>query len=340
MGEGRGHRWAARLVATLGVALALLFGAISPAAADTDREDVVVREVPEAHLRFHYPERFAPAVDELQAGARLAMFKVVGGLGIEEMPTVDVWVLPELDDYFELHGLESRPPGYAVGLSLSDRHTVLLLHGLGPDRQPVDLEKTLAHELAHVGVDVARRGHHVPRWFNEGAAVVLAEEWTLERAELVGRMAALGKLLQFRYLDTRFPPHQDHVSLAYAQSAHFVRMMQQEYGKQVIARVLAQVRQGTHFPLAFEAVTGERLRDVEGRWSHELADGSSVFGALADGQVLFFGASLLFLLAFLIKRRRAHRRLADMEREEVQDRGHDGWSYDRSRYPLPGHTAR
>ena len=220
----------------LALAMTLTLTWASSTALAAPPSDVVTRSGAGGAITLNYPERFAPAAKEIEQRARIALPVLASRLGVEGFPVIDVWLVSDLDDYFEWNGIPSRAPEWAVGLSLTDRHTVLVRHGLGPNRAPVDIEKTFDHELAHVAIDVARAGHHVPLWLNEGFASWSAKEWTLERSELVARSAASSQLIALENLESQFPPHHATTSLAYAQSHHLVNALAQEYGNDVLDR--------------------------------------------------------------------------------------------------------
>ncbi|MEM1349297.1 MAG: peptidase MA family metallohydrolase, partial [Myxococcota bacterium] len=255
-------------------------------------------------------------------------------LGLGEAPVIDAWLLSDLDDYFTWRGVPTLAPAWAVGLSLTNKHTVLVRHGLGPNRQVVDIATTFDHELAHVAVDVARRGQPVPRWFNEGFASWSAGEWSLERAELVSRSAAQGLLLPMQKIEETFPDHQHSTSLAYAQSHHFVQHMATTYGDDVFAEILGHIADGETFSVAFTYATGDDFEAVEYAWRTALMEHTSPLSNLVDGTWLFFGASLMFLLAWYVRRRRSR------EKFEHLDDDVTGWDYDPSRYRLPGQDVQ
>lgn len=297
-------------------------------------EDVVERDGARGQIVMHYPERFENAAQELDEQAIVSLSKLQYRLGIEHFDPIDVWLVSDLDDYFTWNSVPGRAPTWAIGLSLVNRKTVIVRHGLGPNRQIVDIHDTFDHELAHVAIDVARQGRHIPLWLNEGFASHHADEWTLERGEQVVRAAATSSLIPLKDLDQQFPDHAQVTSLAYAQSHHFVRFMAEQYGEDVFGKIISRVSQNDEtFSVAFTMVTGDDFEVVEMDWRNNLAENASPISNLADGTVLFFGASLLFLLAWAKRRRRSK------EKFERLDDGLEGWEYDPTRYRLPGQVG-
>lgn len=283
-----------------------------------------------AGLEFHYPERFAPAARKLVEIAPETVARVERSLGLDALGPVQVWVLPEVDDYFEVTGTPGNPPKWAVGLSLSDRGVIIVVNGAGPNGALVELEKTFEHELAHVAIDRARRGHPIPRWFNEGYALLQADEWTPERADVFGRAASAGALKPFAEIERTFPEHSASAGLAYSQSLQFVMHLQDTAGQDVIARIMRQVGEGKSFEHAFASAVGSSLALTEAVWRQDAAEQMSGWSILNDGTWGFFGASILFIVAWLVRRKRARSKLAAMPDDAAE------WDYEESRYPLPG----
>lgn len=307
----------------------LVFALALPVAADVRADQMRERAVD--GLVYHYPDGADKAVERLVEVAPETVDILERDLGLQDLSGIQVWVLPEVDDYFELTGAPGRPPGWAVGLSLMDRSTIIVVNGAGPNGQLVDIVKTFQHELAHVAFDRARRGAAVPRWFNEGFAILHAEEWTAERSNTLTKAASLGGLKSFDDLTRTFPAHHNSASLAYDQSFHFVRWMGERHGDDVYADIFDRMASGKDFPGAIKSVTGRSLKLNEAIWRQELEDASSGWSILSDEMLQFFGASLLFVVAWWVTRRRRRRRLASMEDDVPPE-----WDYDDEQYPLPG----
>lgn len=295
--------------------------------------DLMSEQAGEGGLTYYYPRRFEPAVRRLMAREGSLLSSLEERLGLEELRDIEVWVLPDLAMYFELHEAQYRPEPWAVGLSLSDRSTILVKHGVSAGGEIVDIEATFAHELVHVAVDRARAGQRVPRWFNEGLAVLYAEQWSPERSEVLSKAGSTGSLIPFSALDHNFPPHHMTVSLAYSQSFHFVRWIEQRHGPEVFAESFRTLREGQSFETAFEEVSGESLEQMEVLWRREVKENSSFWAILGDETAIFFGAALLLLLGFVqtLRRRRAASLAAGDEEDGVT-------VYDPARYPLPGQS--
>lgn len=313
-------------------AVAAIGLAPSPLSADVDPSRIETHRSKSAPLVYHYPGRYRPAIDKLDKSSAETVEGLTTQLGLEEFPEVDVWLMPEVADYFEVNDLENRAPEWAIGLSLGDRHTVVVARDTSlPGAAETDLEKTFVHELAHVAVEIAQGDGEVPRWFNEGFALIHAREWTPQRSERLAQAASTGSLIALSELDKGFPSHRNVASLAYSQSFHFVRYLQERFGPTVTADIMRRVRSGTPFETAIEEATDYSLAALETEWRNAITQNTSWLALLRDDFTIFFGATLLFVLAWIVVRRRRRR-----QREEAADEEDGEWSYDESRYPLPG----
>ena len=277
---------------------------------------------------LHYPERFQKVVPAFLESTEAASERAQTTLGLETWDRVDVWLLPKVADYYHIHKRPVRSPSWAAGLSLSDQSVIIVAHG-SMGGAVHDIHKTVQHELAHVGIDRAKRGAPIPRWFHEGFAVWFADEWTHERSDRLTQAAGFGRLKTFERIELNFPSHQLSASLAYDQSFHFVRWLRTRYGETVYADILQQMPEKS-FDDAFKKATGVSLALAEAQWKSDLDEGTSLWSILRDSGIVFFGASMLFIVAFLIRRKQNKKRIEAMADEPGR------WTYDESRYPLPG----
>jgi hypothetical protein len=315
---------------TFGLILSIFALVSHNAAGDVRPEEIQVRASVDSGIVYHFPAGFEGAVDRLEGSAPNTLNRLRELLAFRSDRPIHVWVLPEIDDYFEARGENPRGPKWAVGLSLHKAATVIAINGLGPKGALVDLEEVVDHELVHAYLDLASGSQSLPRWFHEGFAVMVADKWQADRAESLARAAALDEIPSLESLETRFPGHHDRASVAYARSAYFVRYLAREEGSEFFARLLERLRNGTEWKAAFEMEAGHSVAYVDSKATERLRRSGTAWSILGDESLLFFGAGLVFLVALVFRRRRDLRRRAAMD-EPLGD-----WDYDESRYRLPG----
>lgn len=311
----------------VGLAIILVsFTALVPA---FSLEEIISEETLSA--KIYAPKNFKSMIPEIEEEIELSRTKLMNRLGLKEWKEVEVWLLPSVHDYYKLRGEKSRAPEWAAGLSFSDKGIIIIANGVAKGGVVHNVKQTLRHEMAHVAVDRAKKGKAFPRWFHEGFAVWFADEWTPERSERLSRAVSFDRIQKFAEIERSFPSHQHSASLSYDQSFHFVRSLGEDYGTDVYKKLFKALDEKS-FDEAFMSATDHSLVFVETKWLAKLKKGQSPWSILNDANILFFGASILFVVAFLIRRRRNKSQLVKMSHQK-------GWDYDESRYPLPGQSA-
>lgn len=159
--------------------------------------------------------------------------------------------------------IEAQTPGWISGFADGGTRTIVLFPGR-VSRYPDDSLVTLVHhEIAHILVGEAARGHPVPRWFNEGLATVAAREWGIEdRARYAAAVVGRGPRTTAE-LDQGFADGGRRASRSYALSGAFVRWMRVEYGEFVTPQILERIGRGMSFAEAFVRTTGDTVEIAE-----------------------------------------------------------------------------
>lgn len=177
-----------------------------------------------------------------------------------------------------------------------------------------ELSQTLVHELAHCYLAL-RLPRRPPRWFDEGVAMLAADEWKLEDAVAVTMAALANRTIPLRELQYHFPSDPARQRLAYQQSASLVRLLVEENGGS-----LAKLLQGMIGPEGERAAT--QLWDpfwtqlLEMRWRQELRSWRN-WALLVLNSGLFWGTmAILTIVAWILKRQRNLARRREWEKEE------------------------
>lgn len=260
---------------------------------------------------FEAPEALQPVVARLRGRDARGLTRLMRLVGLEEAgPPIRVIVAAE--DSPRARGVEPWVSGYAFG----QEGVVVLLPGRVPSYPYGSLEEVLDHEVAHVLIARAAAGGSVPRWFNEGLAMVAAGSWGLgDRARLTLAMIGGGPHSLSR-VDTWFGGGAAEVRRAYAVSGAFVRELLARSGPGSAAAILAGVAAGLDFPTAFRRATGRSLAEAErafwrrrsvwNRWVPLLSSSMTLWGAIT-------------LLALIAIRRRRQRSAAIRRRWEEEE---------------------
>ena len=211
--------------------------------------------------------------------------------------------------------------GQVVGLAAPDRGLIVLMSPRNR-RAGDDLRATVRHELVHVLLARHTREAYLPRWLNEGVAMLVAGEYFIASPITVGRMFLENRLIPYRELDLAFlnPGEEMVFNDAYAQALSMTRFLQRKLGAARFWEVIRQTRDMS-FSGALERYGGMTVLEFWGAYRRSLWVVALV-GILASGS-LFGPVALLSLLAWWRIRHRNRRvieRWDAEERAEAEDR--------------------
>jgi hypothetical protein len=165
----------------------------------------------------------------------------------------------------------------------------------------------------------AAGGRPLPRWFDEGLAMIAGGTWGADdRARLVLELL-LDRGVTLAGLDRRFAGGEREVAGAYALAGAFVHDLVQRRGAAAPGRILAAVAAGAPFPEAFEDGAGTNLAAAEADFwrRHSL---QRWLPLATSSTTLWLGITLLALYAVTRRRRRDAALRARWDQEEIPSR--------------------
>jgi hypothetical protein len=333
---GSRRRYGRRLLASLVVLVALLLG--GPAARAHD--ELVIsppRDVPLVlpaasisapalppnyqqrdlgWMTIAYPpsihERVRPLVEDAPAfKATLADL-----LGQSVLDHVEIRIARSSDDMVTMTPHEVPPPEYASGVAYPSLHLVVLSLTAPVGAEPTELEQVFRHELFHVALEDAVRGRHVPLWFNEGMAIFVSGEHPWLRRKTLWDAALSHSILPLQDLDRSFPSQSYEASIAYAESADFVRFLLHDQDQPRFAALVERVRSGQPFDGAVADAYDTDLRKLEYEWREDIAKRYTFWPILLSGSTVWMFALGALTLGYARKRRRDRATLARWEQED------------------------
>jgi hypothetical protein len=238
-------------------------------------------------------------------------------LGLEEAPTGElIWVSTKQDLQDRL---AFRAPSWFAAVTQPHHKRIIMVVDAAYSQE--QLHKTLRHEMVHwamqsIGMESWAT---LPAWTHEGVAELWADQ------KLLGGMGVSLAWPAFRnelpYLgDYRdgFGSEPYRAAQGYALAHAFFQRLERTHGEEVIAGMMAGIRQGKTLDRTLIDLTGVGLADHENALRAELA---SLSRLLADIYPQFFLAVTLILLfgfPFAMRRRR-HRQEAFERKWEAED---------------------
>ncbi len=199
--------------------------------------------------------------------------------------------------------LAREMPAWVTGYTDGVSNVVVILAERTPSYPDGGLEEVLAHEVAHVLIHRAAGGRRVPRWFDEGLAMLAARSWRLrDQTELaIGLLG--GPRVPLWKLDDLFQGDRRQVEHGYALSGTLVQDLLERYGPAVPRIVLARVAHGDTFDEALRGATGATSIEIgEAFWERQ-ATLKRWIPILTSTAALWFAISVLAIVAAIRKRR-------------------------------------
>jgi peptidase MA superfamily protein len=212
-------------------------------------------------------------------------------------------------------------PKYAEGVAYPGLGLILLTIDPKYPNSEHDLGEVFRHELAHLALNEALEGRHVPLWLNEGFAIHLSGESMLTRIQTLATATLAETLIPLGQLDQHFPDDIVQTPIAYAESGDVVRyLLRTRYNQRFIA-MLRRVRSGQPFATAMADAYGFEVYGVgenslEDEWRRDVAKRYSFWPVLFSGSMVWIGALGLFVVGYY--RRRKQQR-ATLDRWAVEE---------------------
>lgn len=181
---------------------------------------------------------------------------------------------------------------------------------------------TIKHELVHLLLAELAHPQRVPRWFNEGAAILLSGETQHIEPALISRAMATNSLLTFDDLEAMLAFPREKAGLAYSESYHAVNFLVRRHGFVALKKFAQALALFPAPAQAFQYAFGEDLFDFEVAYFDYVREHFRWY-FLSDENILWgVGLFVLFMAAYIVTRLRTRKKAAaweDEEREQPND---------------------
>jgi hypothetical protein len=211
--------------------------------------------------------------------------------------------------------------GYTDAATAESGSVVVILAERTPSYPDGGLEEVLAHEVAHVLIHRAAGGRSVPRWFDEGLAMLAARSWRLRDQTELALGLLWGPRVPLWKLDDLFKGDRREVERGYALSGTLVQDLLERYGAAVPRIVLARLARGDTFGEALRSATGASLAEVGEAFYERQATLKRWIPILTSTAALWFGISVLAIVAALRRRRRRMELEAEADEPPAEEPG-------------------
>ena len=212
--------------------------------------------------------------------------------------------------------LASTTPPWVGGYALSERSAVILFPARLPSYPDSSLEEVLLHELCHIFIARAAGHRPVPRWFNEGLAMIAGSPWSFGDRSRLTQAMLVNRQMPLTELDQRFAGGRGDIRQAYALAGAFTRDLLQRHGNKTAGAILQGLARDLSFAQAFRGATGVSIAQAERSFWRRYAFWYRWMPVLTSTTTLWIGITTLALLAMRRRRARdAQRRQRWLEEE-------------------------
>lgn len=206
-------------------------------------------------------------------------------------------------------------PDWGVGVAVSSKN---FLSVLSPTEENFALpfEEVLRHELAHIALHKRVNGQRLPRFMDEGFAMMFAHQWgygddiTIAKAQLTGDLFSLGDIDWVNMVNA------SQARIAYAQSYQAVKFIFDQFGQITFQRLLDGFRVGKPRNLVFREVLGTDFNGFDKMFAKYLAEHYHWFMIFTDPIFIWIGLALVIIIGFFLIRRRKQDYYKKWEEEE------------------------
>ncbi len=176
--------------------------------------------------------------------------------------------------------------------------------------------QTAKHELAHLMLAEMAYPKPLPRWFNEGAAILLAGETDHVDPLTISRAMTTNSLLTFDEIEAMLSLPHAQAALAYSESYHAVKFLVRRHGAEALQKFAEALAVHSAARPAFRAAFGEDLWDFEIAYFDHLRQDFRWY-VLVDESLIWGGVILvLVVMGYAATRWRNRKKLQEWEAED------------------------
>jgi hypothetical protein len=254
-------------------------------------------------------ERLAAEIDKILCRSSE---EIAGELGLETISPVAVIVAPDTRSFNELHG--GRLPEWGEAFGDSRRMVI----GIDASRVLLStrpLETVVRHELSHILFSQRTAGTRCPTWLLEGIAMRQSREWTLRDQWNLALTVWRDDMPRLDDLGGRFPKSASRAAMAYRISFAAVDELLAG-GERDLITFTAFLRDTGDFERAFRTTFGETVPEFSGRFEASMRSRYRKTSLILNVSPYGLTLSILFMLAYLVKRSRSRRKIEQWQRED------------------------
>lgn len=222
-------------------------------------------------------------------------------------------IAPSSTSFHEYLG--SGIPEWSEAVYISSQKSIILQSPTSMQLQR-SFRATIIHEFVHAVLDHRVNYQPIPRWLNEGLAVLISGERDLASNSLITRAASTHSLIPLNEIDNVLNFQKDRARLAYQQSYLATQYLISNNGFSAVNSILDNLKQGLSQNQAFINSISINFHQFEREWREHIHH-EKRWDLLFDLHSLLWplmGILFLLVAAFVFYRNR--KRLKEWEEDE------------------------
>lgn len=184
------------------------------------------------------------------------------------------------------------------------------------------LTELLRHEYAHLALSARTGIRNVPRWFDEGMAMMVSTEWGWTNNLAMSKAALFDEFIPLEEIENLNRFNEGKASVAYAQSYLAVTYLFEEYGRETITIFLDEITRGSLIDEALMASIGSNYAGFEKEFQFYLKKRYNIATIFTDTMYFWLALAIIVIIGALLqyrRRRKYYKRWQDEEKFQSTD---------------------
>ena len=225
----------------------------------------------------------------------------------------DIYITNSKEEYNAISN--GSAPIWSIGITKSNQ-IIIQSPNSAKISQP-QFHKVIIHELNHLYVNRLYNNSLIPKWFKEGFAGLIANQFSLKHKIQISKSYWSNSLLSWEELSSFKFINASNYKLAYSQSYALVYGLKYFYGDGVIKKIINQLRMGENFNESIYNVTGYKINTVINKL-FEFKKSSYKWMIFLDFKNIIFSIlPLILIVSFILKKYNNWKTIKRWEEEEL-----------------------
>ncbi|MGB9594741.1 MAG: peptidase MA family metallohydrolase [Candidatus Poribacteria bacterium] len=255
---------------------------------------------------------------EIQKIAEDFLPKVTANIDCLMDRKIDIWFCETRKEFNR--AVNAPIQDWAVGCAYPLQARIIILDPVLSEYRRLDLERIVKHEITHVvfGLCIGENIDNVPKWFNEGIAMFISDDWGYGNYWTILTATIGNSLLPLSSISDNFPTSEYQVRLAYSQSFSIISFISKRYGNEAMKSCIRELAKGKTFNEALVTATGANIDWIESIWLKDLKKRYKWLSILSSGFILWGGIIFILWIAIFRQKWKNRKIMKQWEEEEKE----------------------